>query len=208
MTMNAADAAGQAGSAAGPAGRSAGRLQTVVVIVVTAVVIGVAAFLISGGSGSADGVTKVDLGAGAAAAAPVVGSVPPAFTGVTYDGKPVNLADYAGKPLWLTFGASWCPDCRNEAPDVEATYQANKAKGLNVLAVFISEGATEISGYAKRAGLTFPITVDAKEAIASAYRTMGIPTHFFIGADGKIREIRIGALSKDDMARAVAAIMN
>jgi hypothetical protein len=37
---------------------------------------------------------------------------------------------------------------------------------------------------------------------------MGIPTHFFIGPDGKVREVRIGALSKDDMARAVAAIMN
>ena len=37
---------------------------------------------------------------------------------------------------------------------------------------------------------------------------MGIPTHFFIGADGKIREIRIGALSRDDMDRAVAAIVN
>ena len=37
---------------------------------------------------------------------------------------------------------------------------------------------------------------------------MGIPTHFFIGPDGKVREVRIGALSKDDMARAIAAIMN
>ena len=37
---------------------------------------------------------------------------------------------------------------------------------------------------------------------------MGIPTHFFIGSDGKIREVRIGALSRDDMARAVAAIVN
>ena len=45
-------------------------------------------------------------------------------------------------------------------------------------------------------------------AIAGAYRTMGIPTHFFIGADGKIREVRIGALPRDEMDRAVAALMN
>ncbi len=121
---------------------------------------------------------------------------------------PVSLADYAGKPVWLTFGASWCPDCRNESADVEATWEANKDKGLQVLGVFISEPASDIAGYAKRAGLTFPITVDENEAIAAAYRTMGIPTHFFIGADGKIREVRIGALSRDEMDRAVASILN
>ena len=160
------------------------------------------------GQAPSDGVTKVDLGSGAAGAAPVVGSVPPNFTGLTYDGKTVSLADYAGKPVWLTFGASWCPDCRTESADVEATYEANKDKGLNVLGVFIQEPAADTGGYAQRAGLTFPIVVDQQAAIADAYRTMGIPTHFFIGADGKIREVRIGALSRDEMDRAVAAILN
>jgi cytochrome c biogenesis protein CcmG/thiol:disulfide interchange protein DsbE len=190
-----------------PAGSPVGRMQTVVVIAVTAIVIGAAAFLI-GGAGGDDGVTQVQLGAGAAATSPQVGAVPPAFTAVTYDGKPVSLADYAGKPVWLTFGASWCPDCRTEAVDVEATYQANKGKGLALLAVFMNEPASDIGAYAQRAGLTFPIAVDQNADIAAAYRTMGIPTHFFIGADGRVRQVRIGALSKDDMASAVAAIVN
>ncbi len=194
-----------AGIAARPTGRMAGRLQTIVVIAVTAVVIGAVAILVSGPDTS--GVTKVDLSGDVAGSAPVVGGLPPAFTGTTYDGKTVSLADYAGKPMWLTFGASWCPDCRAEAPDVEAIYQAYKAKGLVVLAVFISEPAADISGYAGRAGLTFPIVVDERTSIASAYRTLGIPTHFFIGTDGRIREIRIGALPKDEMDRAIAAIM-
>ena len=195
-----------AGVAARSAGAGAGRLQTLVVVVVTAIVIGIAAFAM-GGTGS-DGVTQVDLAGDASGAAPAVGAVPPGFSGVTYDGTAVSLADYAGKPMWLTFGASWCPDCRSEVPDVEATYQKYKDQGLVVLGVFISESAADISGYAGRAGLTFPIVVDERTVIASTYRTMGIPTHFFIGADGKIREIRIGALHRDDMDRAVAALMD
>ena len=199
--MNAANATSR------PAGRLAGRLQTIVVIAVVAVIVGILAWSASG-AGQTDGVTKVDLPADAAAAAPVVGAIPPNFSGLTYDGKAVSLADYAGKPVWLTFGASWCPDCRTESADVEATYQANKDKGLNVLAVFINENASDVASYAARAGLTFPIAVDTNADIAAAYRSMGIPTHFFIGSDGKIREVRIGALSRDDMARAVAAIVN
>lgn len=199
--MNAAHAAGR------PNGRLAGRLQTIVVIAGAAVVIGVLAYSALG-IGQTDGVTSVTLPADAAASAPQVGAVPPNFTGTTYDGKTVSLADYAGRPVWLTFGASWCPDCRTEAADVEATYKANQAAGLQVLAVFINEPAADVAAYAGRAGLTFPIAVDPNADVAAAYRTMGIPTHVFIGPDGKIREIRIGALSKDDMARAVAAIMN
>jgi peroxiredoxin len=196
-----------ANAVTGSSGRMAGRLQTIVVIAIVAVVVGVLAWSASG-AGMTDGVTTIELPAGAAANAPVVGSVPPDFSGVTYDGTPVSLSDYAGQPVWLTFGASWCPDCRVEAPDIEAAYQAHKDAGLVVLGVFISEGADDIAGYASRAGLTFPITVDEQEAIAAAYRTMGVPTHFFIGRDGTVREVRIGALSKDDMARSVAAIMN
>lgn len=196
-----------ANAAAGSTGRMAGRLQTIVVVAVVAVIAGVLAWSASG-AGMSDGVTKIELPAGAADSAPRVGAVPPGFTGVTSDGAPISLSNYAGKPVWLTFGASWCPACRVEAPDIEAAYQANKDKGLAVVAVFISESAEDIAGYADRAGLTFPITVDQQEAIAAAYRTMGVPTHFFIGPDGTVREVRIGALSKDDMARSIAAIMN
>ena len=196
-----------AANAARPSGRMAGRLQTIVVIAIAAVVTGVLAYSALG-IGQTDGVTKVELPADAAATSPQVGSVPPNFSGVTYDGTAVSLADYAGKPVWLTFGASWCPDCRVEAPDIEAAYQANKDQGLVVLGVFINESADEVASYAERAGLSFPIAVDPNADIAAAYRSMGIPTHFFIGPDGRVREVRIGALAKDDMARAVAAIMN
>jgi cytochrome c biogenesis protein CcmG, thiol:disulfide interchange protein DsbE len=189
-----------------PAGGGPGRLQTIAVIGVTAVVIGAIAWLVTGPV-TDDGVTSIDLNGDVAAAAPAVGAVPPDFTAQTWDGTTVSLSDYAGQPVWLTFGASWCPDCRTEAPDVEATYQAYKDRGLVVLAVFIDESSDDVGAYAQRAGLTFPIAVDQGEAIAATYRTLGIPTHFFIGADGRIEDIRIGALPRSEMDRAVAAIV-
>jgi peroxiredoxin len=199
--MNAAEAAAQAPAT----GRVAGRLQTIVVLAVTALVIAGAAFFL-GGQGKTDGVTQVNL-QGPLGAAPVAGSVPPGFSAVTYDGKTVNLQDYAGKPLWLTFGASWCPDCRAEAPDVQAAYQKYQAQGLNILGVFISESPTDIASYAGHVGMTFPIVVDQNTVIASKYRTMGIPTHFFIGADGKIKDVRIGALDPATMESEIQAIL-
>ena len=202
--MNAAEAAAQAPAA----GRVAGRLQTIVVLAVTAAVIGIGALLMgAGGFGQNGDVSQVTLTGDVADTAPVVGAVPPRFSATTYDGKALDLADYAGKPLWLTFGASWCPDCRSEAPDVEAAYQKYRAQGLNVVAVFISESPTDIGSYAGKVGLTFPIAVDQQTKIASKYRTMGIPTHFFIGADGKIKDVKLGALDPATMDSEIQAIL-
>jgi cytochrome c biogenesis protein CcmG, thiol:disulfide interchange protein DsbE len=196
-----------AGATARHARPGADRLQTIVVVAVTVIVIGAAAWFVAGRGGD-DGVTAVNLTGDVADAAPAVGASAPDFVAQTYDGQTVALSDYAGKPVWLTFGASWCPDCRTEAPDVEAAYQSYKGQGLVVLGVFIDEGADDIRSYAQRAGLTFPIAVDQNELVASAYRTMGIPTHFFIGADGRIREVRVGALPKSEMERAISEILN
>lgn len=208
--MSAAEATAQTGEVgveAPAARRVPGRLQTILVLAITAAVIGGAAVLLSGGGDQANAGNQVTLTGNVADAAPTAGSVPPAFSALTYEGKTVNLADYAGKPLWLTFGASWCPDCRAEAPDVEAAYQKYQGQGLNVLGVFISESSADVASYAGRVGFTFPIAVDQNTKIASAYRTMGIPTHFFIGADGKIKDVKIGALDPATMDSEIQAIL-
>lgn len=186
-------------------GRGAGRKQTAVVLLVTVVAIVVVALVVGGGFGQSDGLTPVSVDNGADAA--VAGTVPPNFTATTYDGKQVSLAQFAGKPLWLTFGASWCPDCRAEAPDVEAAYKKYQPQGLNILGVFKQESAADVQSYATRAGLTFPIAVDQSAEIAALYRTMGIPTHFFIGADGRIKDIKLGALDPATIESEIQTIL-
>ncbi len=36
---------------------------------------------------------------------------------------------------------------------------------------------------------------------------MGIPTHFFIGADGKIKDVKIGALDPATMDSEIASLL-
>jgi cytochrome c biogenesis protein CcmG/thiol:disulfide interchange protein DsbE len=185
--------------------RLGGRLATIAVIAVTVVIIAVAAWAID--QPTADGTTGVDLSGAVAAAAPQVGEAPPAFTATLVDGTPVDIAQFAGQPVWLTFGASWCGDCRSEAPDLEATYEKYKDQGLVVLAVNIDEDATAVKDYAGRVGLTYPAVADSDTAIASRYRILGIPTHYFIGRDGRIEQIRLGGLQPQDMEQLVDGIL-
>lgn len=192
------------GLAIGRPGRVAGRMQTILVLGITLAAILALSWWVT--AGNEDRFTEIQLD-GAGGAGPVVGMAPPAFSGIGYDGTPISLADYAGQPLWLTFGGAWCRDCRVEMPELIEAYEANRGRGLAVLGVFISEPAADTAAYAERAGIPFPIVSDPTNKIASAYRLMGVPTHLFIGRDGLVKEVRIGALARDQMEASIEAIL-
>ena len=187
-----------------PAGRGAARLRTIIVLAVAAILIGAATWIVD--RPTDDGVTLLP-GAAPAGAPPRTGDVPPDFSATAIDGSAVSMAALKGQPTWLTFGASWCADCRAEATDLQATYAKYKAQGLAVLGVFIDEPESAVADYAKRVGFTFPLLADPQGKIADMYRTYGIPIHFFVGRDGIIREVRIGRLTAGDMEQLVQQLV-
>jgi cytochrome c biogenesis protein CcmG/thiol:disulfide interchange protein DsbE len=200
-----------AGSAADPApvaarasGRGAGRLRTLIVLAAAAILV-VAAVWFVDQPGSE---TNVRPGDAVAGEPPRVGDAPPDFSGTAIDGTAISMAALKGQPTWLTFGASWCPDCRAEANDLQAAYAKYQPQGLAVLGVFIDEPESAVVDYAKRVGFTVPLVADTQGRIADLYRTYGIPIHFFVGRDGTIRDVRIGRLTPADMEQLVQQIVN
>jgi len=187
-----------------PTGLVAGRLRTILVLAVVAVLVIAAAWFVDQPSGD----SNVRAGEAPAGGAPRVGDVPPDFSATSIDGAAVSMAALKGQPTWLTFGASWCPDCRAEATDLQATYEKYAPQGLAVLGVFIDEPETAAADYAKRVGFTFPLVSDPKGKIADLYRTYGIPIHFFVGRDGTIQDVRIGRLTPGDMEQLVQQLVN
>jgi peroxiredoxin len=198
MTMDAAQV-----PATRPAGLGAGRLRTVLVLVVVAVAVIAAAWFVDQPSGG----SNVRPGQATIGEPPRIGDVPPDFSGTAIDGSAVSMAALQGQPTWLTFGASWCPDCRAEATDLQAAYAKYQPQGLALLGVFIDEPETAVKDYAQRVGFTFPLLADTDGKIADVYRTYGIPIHFFIGRDGTIQDVRIGRLTPADMEQLIQRLM-
>jgi peroxiredoxin len=193
------------GPAAEPATRRS-RLTTLAVMGVTAVIIVAVAVFVNQPPASADGLTAVTLSGEATGAAPEVGQPAPDFAATTVDGTPVRLSDFQGQPVWLTFGASWCQPCRAENPDIKATAEKYAADGLVVLAVFISEDEATVRDYATRVGLAYPKVADPGTRLASQYRILGIPSHYFIDRDGNLQAMKIGSLDIPGMESAIEGI--
>jgi peroxiredoxin len=181
------------------------RVRTLAIMLVVGGLIAGGAYLLER-SGAAS-YTTIELTGDTSGSRPLVGGAPPEFSATTVTGEPFDLSDLAGRPIWLTFGASWCADCRAEAPDLQATYARYAPAGLAVVSIWIEESDQEVRDYAARVGLDFTMIADPSTALASRYRTYGLPTHFFISPDGTIREIRIGGLPAAEMDRLVKSIL-
>ena len=137
---------------------------------------------------------------------PATGERAADFTATTLDGQDLALSGLRGQPVWLVFGATWCANCRAEAPDV-AKVARDYAGRVHVVSVYVGESTQTVKGYADRVGLTYAQVADPDQRIAAAYRIMGIPAHFFIDAEGVIRSIRVGVVSPADAAAELDALL-
>ena len=126
--------------------------------------------------------------------APQTGFLAPDFTLKTLDGKAITLSDLRGKVILVNIWASWCPPCRAEMPAIERVYQAYKEKGFEVLAVdsTVQDTLDGAKSFVLENKLGFPILLDETGLVTRLYRIQSLPTSFFVGTDGVIREIVIG----------------
>lgn len=135
---------------------------------------------------------------------PKPGSPAPDFTLRTLDGGSIILSHLRGQPVLLTFSASWCPACREEAPFQQSLHTQHPE--LVMLLVDSEEPDGEVQGFADDFGMTFPLLLDTYGIVYRQYGIFGIPTSFFIDADGIIRHVLVGALTDEAASQTLPLI--
>ena len=114
----------------------------------------------------------------------------------------VSPADYAGRPLFLNFWATWCAPCVRELPAF-AEFVAQHAaddKGPALLTINLGEPAAVISSFLDEIGIAnLPVAMDINEVVKRDYGVQNLPTTFVIDGAGQIRYMKLGEMTTEDM---------
>ncbi len=120
------------------------------------------------------------------------GTVAPDFKMKTPEGKTIQLKKYAkGKTVVLDFWASWCPDCRKDAPEVVRMYEKYKQYGIEFIGISMDTDVEAWKEAIQKYGIRYPQVSELKKFretdIAKAYGVKWIPSMVVIGPDGQVK---------------------
>ena len=120
------------------------------------------------------------------------GTPAPDFKMLTPDGKKFQFAKFAkGKTVVLDFWASWCPDCRKDAPEVVRMYEAYKQHGVEFLGISMDTDVEAWKSAIEKFGIAYPQVSELKKFkdtdIAQAYGVKWIPSMVVVGPDGQVK---------------------
>jgi thiol-disulfide isomerase/thioredoxin len=144
------------------------------------------------------------LAAGLLAHHTTVRRAAPALPTKVLSGRAVTIADLRGHPAALIFFASWCTDCRVEAPAVEAFASSPAGRG-RVVGIDYSDGG-DWRAFLAAHHWTFPVLDDPNGQTLDAYgATVGIPATIILDAGGRIAQVEYGAETVSKLRTALAA---
>ncbi len=130
-----------------------------------------------------------------------VGSEAPEISLPGPDGVDISLSSLRGKYVLIDFWAAWCKPCRQENPNVLASYNKYKDKGFEILGVSLDRTREAWVKAIEDDGLTWKHVSDLQyfnSEAAATYEISAIPATYLIGPDGKIvaKNLRGASLEK------------
>lgn len=129
------------------------------------------------------------------------GAAAPDVTVQLLDGSALTLDAYRGRPVVVNFWATWCADCRREAPALAAAARAHPE--ARFLGLVYQDTPSAARAYQSGTG-AYPYPVGYSDLAGKAFGVQGNPETFFLDARGVVRAVAIGAVDGATLSRDLA----
>lgn len=117
------------------------------------------------------------------------GAMAPDFKLLDPDGKPVSLADFRGKIVYLDFWASWCGPCMREMPASAELKKKFAGKDVAFLYVSLDTDEQKWRDAIKNKNIEGKHAIVGKSDVTKAYRISTIPRYILINRKGELVDI-------------------
>lgn len=118
-----------------------------------------------------------------------------------------SLADYRGRWVLVNFWASWCPPCRDEAPELERFQRRHGGPDFTVLGIDSRDLSEDARQFVRQYDLTYPQLRDGDGEAADDYGTTGVPENFLIDPSGRVRLLVRGPVTEEWLRDEVAPLL-
>ena len=124
----------------------------------------------------------------------VVGKPAPEFSAKTLDGSQVQLSDYKGTIVAISFWASWCEPCKQELPELQKAAEKYPSSQLTILAVNAGELESIARTFISPMNVSFTVILDPDQSIMTQYRVGALPITYWVDPNGVIQQEQLGPL--------------
>jgi peroxiredoxin len=116
----------------------------------------------------------------------------PSFTLPDLAGRSVSSAEFTGKVVVLSFGATWCPTCTSELHSLE-NLQTRFPNDLLVYFVALDgRGEKDVKPFMVKHGHRVPVLLDPRMAVAREHGVRWVPVTLVIDRQGVVVGRAIG----------------
>lgn len=144
-------------------------------------------------------VTEVTIEKGKDVLDAKIGSPAPYFELPDLSGTKIKSTDFLGKPIILTFWASWNEESANQIKildDYQLGNRVAKLSAAHFMTVNSQEDKSAVLNFMLRGNYKAQVFLDESGETTEKYGARNLPTTYFLDKEGVIREIFIGVLNE------------
>ena len=105
-------------------------------------------------------------------------------------GGDFRLSDHRGKPVVLSFWASWCGPCRQELPALDELQKSRP--DIAVFAVNVDREKGKAMNFLKQVKIDLPVVWDHDSIALGAYQVLSMPTVIVVDGKGTVKLVKVG----------------
>lgn len=125
------------------------------------------------------------------------------------DGSVVKSSSFAGKVLYITFFATWCPPCVQEVPVLVELQNELSASGFSVVGLSVDqEGSSVVAGFAEKNEINYPVLMTEYKTTTDFGGVFGIPVAFLINKAGNVVKRYTGYVQHRVLEKDIRSLLN